>query len=52
MQCIIYAALKKDRAPRTAQVGKSIVAKLSEGNVHEAFRHLKGWYRSATNTQA
>ncbi len=22
------------------------------GNVHEAFRHLKGWYRAATDTQA
>ena len=37
MQRVIYAALKRDRAARTAQVGKSIVAKLAEGNVHEAF---------------
>ncbi len=22
------------------------------GNVHEAFCHLKGWYRAASNTQA
>ncbi len=22
------------------------------GNVHEAFRHLKGWYRAASETQA
>jgi hypothetical protein len=52
MQHTIHAALKKDCAARTAQVGKSIVAKLAEGNVHKAFRHLKGWYRSATETQA
>jgi hypothetical protein len=52
MQRTIYAALKKDRATRMAQVGDSIVAKLAEGNVHKAFCHLKGWYWSATNTQA
>ena len=51
MQRTIYAALKKDRAACTAQVGDSIVAKLAKGNVHEAFRHLKGWYWSATNAQ-
>ncbi len=52
MQRAIHAALKRDRAARTAQVGESIVAKLAEGNVHEAFRHLKGWYREASETQA
>jgi hypothetical protein len=52
MQRVIHAALKRDRAARTAQVGKSIVAKLAEGNVHEAFQHLKGWYREASETQA
>ena len=51
MQRTIHAALKIDRAERTAQVGKSIVAELAEGNVHEAFRHLKGWYREASETQ-
>ena len=45
MQRAIHAALKRDRAARTAQVGKLIIAKLAKGNVHEAFRHLKGWYR-------
>ncbi len=52
MQRAIHAALKRDRAARTAQVGKLIVAKLAKGNVHEAFRHLKGWYREALETQA
>ena len=52
MQRAIHAALKRDRAARTAQVGGLIVAKLAEGKVHEAFRHLKGWYREASETQA
>jgi hypothetical protein len=52
MQRAIHAALKRDHAARTAQVGESIVAKLAKGNVHEAFRHLKGWYREASETQA
>ncbi len=42
MQRTIHAALKRDHAACTAQVGKSIVAKLAKGNVHEGFRHLKG----------
>jgi hypothetical protein len=52
MQRAIHAALKRDCAARTAQIGESIVANLAEGNVHEAFRHLKGWYREATETHA
>ena len=51
MQHTIHAALKRDCAARTVQVGESIVAKLAEGKVHEAFRHLKGWYREALETQ-
>ncbi len=51
MQRAIHAALKKDRPARTAQIGESIVAELAKGNVHEAFRHLKGWYREASETQ-
>jgi hypothetical protein len=52
MQCTIHAGLKVDPTPRTAQVSKSVVTDLAEGNVHEAFRHLKGWYHAATETQA
>ena len=52
MQRAIHAALKTDHAARTAQVGKLIVAELAEGNVHEAFWHLKGWYWNASETQA
>jgi hypothetical protein len=48
----IGAALRNDRRDRTARVGKSIVAKLAGGNVKEAFRHLKGWYRAASETQS
>ncbi len=51
-QRAIHAALKRDRAARMAQVGELIVAELAEGNVQEAFRHLKGWYRNASKTQA
>ena len=40
MQRAIHAALKRDRAPHTAQVGKLIDTDLAEGNIHEAFRHL------------
>jgi hypothetical protein len=36
----------------TAKVGDSIVAELAKGDVKEAFRHLKGWYRKATEAQA
>ena len=52
MQHTIHAALTKDHTARTAKVGKSIVAEIAKGNVHEAFCHLKGWYWSATNMQA
>jgi hypothetical protein len=38
MQRAIHAALKRDRAARTARIGETIVAKLAKGNVHEAFR--------------
>jgi hypothetical protein len=52
MQHAIYVSLKVDRTAHTAQVSESIVADLAKGNMHEAFRHLKGWYRAATETQA
>jgi hypothetical protein len=52
MQCQISALLCKDRADRTEQVGTLIESKLTGGNVQEAFRHLKGWYRAASEMQA
>jgi hypothetical protein len=52
MQRAIHAALKRDRTAQTARIGESIVAELAEGKVHEAFRHLKGWYWEASETQA
>jgi hypothetical protein len=48
----IGAALRNDRRDRTAHVGESIVAELAGGDVQEAFRHLKGWYRAASETQS
>jgi hypothetical protein len=35
-----------------SQVGTMIESELMGGNVQEAFRHLKGWYRAVTETQA
>ncbi len=35
-----------------AAVGATVEAELAGGNVQEAFRHLKGWYRAATEMQA
>jgi hypothetical protein len=52
MQCAIDALLKVDRTAHMVQVGKSINANLTKGNVHEAFCHLKGWYWLAMETQA
>jgi hypothetical protein len=46
------AALKVDKSRLTAQVGEDIVSELGKGNVQEAFRHLKGWYRTASEAQA
>jgi hypothetical protein len=48
----IGALLRKDRADRTEQVWTLIESELMGGNVEEAFRHLKGWYRAALETQA
>jgi hypothetical protein len=47
----IKAAIKADKQKLTAKVGNSIVAELAKGDVKEAFRHLKGWYRKATEMQ-
>jgi hypothetical protein len=48
----IEAAIKADEQKLTAKVGNLIVVELAKGDVKEAFRHLKGWYRKATETQA
>ncbi len=48
----IKAAIKGDKQKLTAKVGNSIVAELAKGDVKEAFRHLKGLYQKATETQA
>jgi hypothetical protein len=48
----IGISLQKDRTNQTAMVGAVVETKLSRGNVQEAFRHLKGWYRVAMEAQA
>jgi hypothetical protein len=48
----ISALICRDRADRTERVGTLIETELTGGNVQEAFRHLKGWYRATSETQA
>ena len=48
----VHAASKADKSRLTAKVGERIVLELNKGNVQEAFRHLKGWYRNASEIQA
>ena len=52
MKRAMWASLSNDRQERTKRVGQAIEAKLAGGNVQEAFRHLKGWYRDASETEA
>jgi hypothetical protein len=52
LHCQIGASLCKDRVDQTAQVVCAIESKLAGGNVQEAFCHLKGWYRAASEMQA
>ena len=48
----VHAALKEDKRQLTVEVGENIMSKLGKGNVQEAFWHLKGWYRMASEAQA
>ena len=48
----IGTLLRRDRAARTEWVGILIETDLMGGNVQEAFCHLKGWYRAASDMQA
>ena len=48
----VHVALKEDKWQLTAEVGENIVSELGKGNVQEAFWHLKGWYRMASEVQA
>ena len=50
LQRQIWASLRSDQAAQTKEVGASIQNELSGGNVQEAFHHLKGWYRVASET--
>jgi hypothetical protein len=52
MDSQIGVSLQKDQTNQMAKVGAAVKAELAGGNVQEAFRHLKGWYRAATETQA
>jgi hypothetical protein len=48
----IGISLQKDRTDQTTAVGATVEVKLAGGNIQEAFRHLEGWYRAATEMQA
>ena len=48
----IQASLKDDRRARTERTAAAVETELSKGNVQEAFRHLKGWYRNAGEAAA
>jgi hypothetical protein len=48
----VGASLRKDQADCTSHVGMLIESELAGGNVQEAFHHLKGWYRAASDMQA
>ena len=53
MKLEVQVALKADKSRLlTTKVGDSIVSDFSKGNVQEVFRHLKGWYRTASETKA
>jgi hypothetical protein len=52
LNCQIGISLQKDQTNRMAMDGAAVEAELTGGNVQEAFCHLKGWYRAATETQA
>ena len=43
----VMAALKHDRKKRAANVGDVMMEKLVEEEMQEAWRMLKGWYRTA-----
>ena len=52
MKRAMWASLANDCRERTKRVGKSNRAKLAKGDAQEAFRHLKGWYRDTSETEA
>ena len=43
----VTASLKHDRKKRAADVGDAMMEKLAGGEMQEAWRMLKGWYRQA-----
>jgi hypothetical protein len=49
---LIWASLRDNRAARTRGIGEMIKADLEKGDVQEAFRLRKGWYRAASETVA
>ncbi len=46
---LIWASIRNDRAACTKGLGNTIEAELVKGDVQEAFRLLKGWYRVASD---
>jgi hypothetical protein len=49
---LIWASLHNDRVACTKGIGNAIEVELAKGDVHEALRLLKGWYRAALETVA
>jgi hypothetical protein len=52
MKLLIWASLRDNKAAHTKDVGDAIETELAKGEVQEAFRLLKGWYRVASETVA
>ena len=48
----IRRALRQDRKRRAARVGLEAEYHLAKGEVHEAFRTIRGWYRDRTPPQS
>ena len=45
----IRKSLKQDRKARAAKVGAEAEAFLANGEIHEAYRTIRGWYRKVTH---
>ncbi len=50
MTRLIWASLRNNRMACTKSISNTIEVELAKGDVQEAFRFLKGWYRAALDT--
>jgi len=51
MKRAMWNSLQSDHTARTKRVGEAIEAEFQGGNIQEAYRHLKGWYRAETEVE-